>query len=356
MGLVRMTPRLLVSIAAVAATHAVLVLGACGPLAGRCTSNDDCARAVCVDGACVDGFIGEMADVDPSRERGEDARTFDELERPQLVTRPLFTSPSEPPPPPGPGPTPINDDDDDELSSSCLAYLQEHDDAVSGFYTVRARNGDPIVVECDMDSDGGGWTIVADKARDGCPSGWATTLSGDCDRGAFEQVASASFPLVVPYNEIRGSARARSSGQNRAFDVGYVPEYVQSDWPYVDGLALSVNDDDDGDGDGDGDGTRNHLWTFAAGGVDEEESTACPAHGGAKPPSDVDGAYSCDTPRLTSSALWDGEGFDDDDEEDVGDFTRQGAPQGALIEARIMSPIEGIQSRVWITSLEIAVR
>jgi hypothetical protein len=318
---------------------------ACGPVAQRCTSNDDCARAVCVDGACVDGFIGETT------EARRDLDLDLDLNLDLLSARPLFTDVSEEPPPPpvnpGPPPTnpPLNDEDDEELPSSCLDYLEEHDTAISGFYRVRGRFDDAVVVECDMDSDGGGWTIVADIVRDGCPAGWVETLSGHCDRPAFEQVASASFPLVVDYTDVRGSARGWSSGDNRAFDVSDVYfDGGQANSSYLDGLSLTVNDD----------GARRHLWSFAAGGVDPYESTACPAEGGVTAPGDVDGAYSCDTRRTLSLALWDGD-LDADGGEDVGDFSRLGAPQGDTLEARIISPLEGFQS-VWITSLRIAVR
>ncbi len=329
---------------------AVVVSAGCGAAAERCGSNNDCAFALCVDGSCRERFIGETTDAPPTRgPRGRASFDFDDASR--IFARPLYTSvePSPPPPLPDeplPTPPPLNDDDDeDDLPASCFDYLVQNEGAASGFYRVSGRS-EAVVVECDMETDGGGWTIVADIARDGCPSGWSQTSAGYCDRPGIEQIANAHFPLHVSYSEVRGSARAWSTGENKAFDVGILYEGAQSDSLYVDGLALSVNNN----------GFRDHLWTFAAGGTDPYEPTACPSQpNGTKPPSDIEAAYSCDAPRLLSLDLWDGE-YDQDGDEDVGDFTRSGAPQGDEIEARIMSPLLGLQSRVWITSLAIAVR
>lgn len=316
----------------------VVVTSGCAAVAGRCDVAADCALAVCVDGACVDHVIGETPDETPD----EAPAPIELVHRlaPGSIDARVRTTPKPPPPP-------LNDQDSEaDLPSSCRAYLEEDPEAASGFYSVRARSGEPVVVECDMTTDGGGWTIVADVERDGCPDGWTTTLFGSaCDRAPFEQISRAVFPLIVDYTEMRGGARGWSTGDNNAFDVGILYQGAQSDSLYVDGLSLTVNDD----------GERNHLWTFAAGGPNPYESTACPSEpfgGGAQPPSDVVGAYSCDEPRTISYVLWDG----DEDDEDAGAFTSRSAPQGDEIEARIMSPMLGVQSPVLITSLTVAVR
>lgn len=353
---------------------------ACAPVATPCSNDTDCARAVCVDGSCLERAIGETTeriavdvidvgirdvgiggigedsdvDIDIDLDIDLDPDAFALLDARTRVTR----SPQPPPPLP-----PALNQDDDVLPSSCLDYLDNHDDAVSGWYAIRARDGDTVVVACDMETDGGGWTIVADIEGDGCPAGWSTTLFG-CDRPWFVPIASASFPLHVDYSEVRGSARGLSGGDNLGFDVGWS---YPADALYVDGLALSVNDGD----------VQNHLWTFAAGGPDPWIGAACPSHGGVSPPDHVGGAYTCDKPSAASYALWgagdeeneddegvDGsegyDGYDSLDSEaaprDVGEFALRDAPRGDVLEARIMSPLMGYQSTVYIASLTIAVR
>ncbi len=56
--------------------------------------------------------------------------------------------------------------EDGTLAASCTEYRYPmapyaYGDAGNGFYKIQPPNRAPIVVECDMDFDGGGWTIIS---------------------------------------------------------------------------------------------------------------------------------------------------------------------------------------------------
>lgn len=335
------------------------VAAGCAPWAAPCVRDDECVPgSACVEGGCVDAAIGRT----PERARpgiGFDVDTDDDVDADRAVASialpaygllqqgaQVFEGTPVVPAAPLP-PSPVLNDGTTlgDLRESCLDIRLRDDTAVSGRYVIAdVRTGAPVEVECDMDTDGGGWTIVVDLAREGCPQGWRHTLAG-CATPLASNDASALFPLVVPFFQTRGAARAWSTGANQGFSVaasGQPPEdnELSIDEVYVDGLGLSINS-----------GYRTHLFTFAAGNFDEDARSACPTSGGIPPPVDVEYHFACDRRTLSTLELWNGDGGGDD----VAEFSRNAPVSGQELEARIMRP-PGAFSPVYVTALAVAVR
>lgn len=297
---------------------------ACGPVILPCTDDGDCVSgSACTLGRCID--VGDVRERPPGLGIAHDDR--------EPLPLPALTPPEQ-----GAGGV--------ELPRSCAQVLAANPAAPSGSYQILDRQGRLALVGCDMVSDGGGWTLIADTEKEGCPSGWIEDDRG-CDRGAsaiFDQVATASFAIpIAAFVEFRGEARAFAAGDNRGF--GVLLEDV--DLIYVDGLSLTVHDEVSGE--------RAHLWTFAAGVADGFGT--CPCLDGPAPPEAVIGEYTCTSPS-PGGQLWDGR-TDGCGHSEPG-FAR-GAPLagGDRVDARIMSPILplfGQSDRVFVTSLVIAVR
>lgn len=232
------------------------------------------------------------------------------------------------------------------LPRSCAEVLENDPEAASGAHDILDRERRLVTVQCDMESDGGGWTLVADVGAGRCPAGWVANPLG-CDRGDAP-IAAATFPIPVAFHEVRGEARAIAQGENQ----GFLVLGDDLDFVYVDGLSLTLRaGEPDTLDEPDAPDERAHLWTFAAG--FEDGIGACPCAGGADAPAIVSEDYSCSSP--VAGRLWEGV---DDCSEDEPSFRRATA-FGDRVEARIMSPTLsslGLSGRVFVTRLVIAVR
>ena len=154
----------------------------------------------------------------------------------------------------------------------------------SGYYWIRSSNGTAVQVYCDMDrvcgcNSTGGWTRVAylnmtDPSQQ-CPSAWTlqtrsseprrlcgrtSTTSASCD-----SVTYSTFG--INYSHVCGRVIGY---QSRAPDAFRNQRSQTIEGYYVDGVSLTHGSS----------GSRQHIWTFAAGAVENNPSTyplySCP--------------------------------------------------------------------------------
>ena len=198
----------------------------------------------------------------------------------------------------------------------------------SGFYWIRSSNGTAVQVYCDMDrvcgcNSSGGWTRVAflnmtDPSQQ-CPSAWALkTRSSEPRRVCGRDSSGASCKSVtystfsMNYSHVCGRVIGYQSGVPDAFaDLSQTIEGY-----YVDGVSLTHGPP----------GSRQHIWTFAAGIVENNPSSypqwSCPCADRAQAlplvPSFVGNDYFCESGNPASTytftifaandPLWDGQG------------------------------------------------
>ena len=108
--------------------------------------------------------------------------------------------------------------------SPCAFLLANEPGATSGVRTFDL-NGTQTSVYCDMETEGGGWTRIAEIGPDvSCPSGWSTIEDIDACSIAFEgtggQEVSAVYPTFGSYTQVRGVARGVQWFSTDAFGVG----------------------------------------------------------------------------------------------------------------------------------------
>ena len=115
----------------------------------------------------------------------------------------------------------------------------------------------------------------------------------------------------VQYQQVCGRVRGYQFAYTDAFDevYGNCPDPCTIDSPYVDGVSITH-----------GTSPRKHIWTYAAGIVeDSSRLVTCPCNGGASPPAFVGSDYYCESGVNTGSwnyvlypndPLWDGQDCD----------------------------------------------
>ena len=113
----------------------------------------------------------------------------------------------------------------------------------------------------------------------------------------------------VQYQQVCGRVRGYQYGSTDAFDEehGNCPTNCTIDHPYVDGVSITY-----------GASPRKHIWTYAAGVVEDSFRLAtCPCNNGAGPPTFVGSDYYCESAVNTdpwdfilypNDPLWDGQG------------------------------------------------
>ena len=201
----------------------------------------------------------------------------------------------------------------------------------SGYYWVRSSNGTAVQVYCDMDrvcgcNSTGGWTRVAylnmtDPSQQ-CPSAWTLQtrsseprrLCGRSSSGAgCKSVTYSTFG--INYSHVCGRVTGYQSRTPDAFHHdGHEERSLES--YYVDGVSLTHGPT----------GARQHIWTFAAGNVENGPSShpewTCPCADRATPlslvPSFIGNDYFCESGNSASTysnsqfypndPLWDGQG------------------------------------------------
>ena len=199
-------------------------------------------------------------------------------------------------------------------AASCAALPPS---SPSGYYWVRASNGSPVRVYCDMTRScgniTGGWVRVAKldmtNSSHQCPSGLKQRTDSNirtCVK--IEDQAGCSSPSNfiidhnIQYSMVCGRIIAYQYASTNAFEGD---TYNRS--AYVDGVSLTHGD------------PRHHIWTFAA--AIGQAPSLCPCldgdlSTGTQPPLFVGNDYFCDTgsregytSRLyVEDPLWDGAG------------------------------------------------
>jgi hypothetical protein len=177
------------------------------------------------------------------------------------------------------------------LFTDCAAILAANPSAPSGRWSIDPDgDGETVEVTCDMDSEGGGWNVLADLdfSTDPCPGMWVPDRTEGVCRAAIPSwggTSSATFDaLGVSWSEVLVEVCLRQNGTPDAF--GSSVEFCS-----LDGLSLTHGPA----------GSRHHLFAWAVA-CDTHFSVAyalCPADGGTSPPSFVGSDWACDTGSRT---------------------------------------------------------
>ena len=142
--------------------------------------------------------------------------------------------------------------------TDCLDIHDTYPAFTTGLYTIDA-DGDgnevPVEVYCDMTSDGGGWTRVANvkPEESGCPGSWVlTNIPLVCTRlFGSSGCRSATFDVFgLEFTEVRGYVRAYQFYSMVAFHTN---SPYGLDGAYVDGVSITY------------DIPRKHVWSYAVG-------------------------------------------------------------------------------------------
>ena len=211
---------------------------------------------------------------------------------------------------------------------SCAAILKLSPSSSSGYYNIRSSNGSAIIAYCDMTRScggiTGGWMRVDElDMRDDssqCPDNLELSTSprrtcrieNEDDDDSY--ICSSDIFMVnkLEYSEVCGKIIAYQVGIPDAF----AENFIDINTYYVDGIILTH-----------GMSPKQHIWTFAAAGNedDEDPNLKCPCINTAissnismtaPPPPFVGNNYFCDTAAVTGrdrmfyeeDPLWDGEG------------------------------------------------
>ena len=193
----------------------------------------------------------------------------------------------------------------------------------SGFYWIRSSNGTTVQVYCDVErlcscNSTGGWTRVAylnmtDTSQQ-CPSAWTQrNISSEprrvCGRDSSGGCKSVTYSTHgMNYSHVCG----RVIGYQYGLPDGFGNPSPTIESYYADGVSLTHGPP----------GSRQHIWTFVAGIVENNPSIySCPCADRAQAlslvPSFVGNDYFCEsgnpasTPTYTffpNDPLWDGQG------------------------------------------------
>jgi len=198
--------------------------------------------------------------------------------------------------------------------------LSANPQAPSGTYVIDV-DGVTTQVECDMQTDGGGWGLLLRfNEGDACPGQWRAAARG-CRR---VQDADASAMTVDPpyaFTEIRGEVNALGYGGSDAFRDGA----NDIDANYVDGLGITIGS------------PRRHVFTFAHGvseAFGDMGAAACPCDSGTAAHAFIGSNYLCEEPQESADPANTGTRYYDEDDVmfdglDIEDAACVGAPESA---------------------------
>ena len=210
-------------------------------------------------------------------------------------------------------------------ANSCAKLAEQEPDIPSGNYWILNSTQSPVQVFCEMGdvfpaslNVTGGWVRVANlnmtDPNQQCPRNLTLSHTNPirlCGRRTDSSCDSVTFTTNgVQYRQVCGRVRGYQFASTGAFT-----EYVCSrssctiDKPYVDGVSITH-----------GASPRKHIWTYAAGVVENQRHMSrCPCAGGTSPPAFVGSDYYCESAlnRLpwmsvvySNDPLWDGQDCD----------------------------------------------
>ena len=211
----------------------------------------------------------------------------------------------------------------------------------------------PYEVFCDMDTQGGGWTRVADFdfATDDCPGEWQKVAEKPyCARNAWDlgglQRTAVLEEHALNIKQVRTRTEAYQFGAPDAFAL--VGDGVGVDDVFAAGLSVLATTDTG----------KTHLYTYALGLSQQGTgawsiSNLCPDMGGTHPPDFVNGNFSCasgNTSNTTASVWYETPAFTAVDRTATVEYQRGG------IEARLQGPQISTNEDMGLANLSVYVR
>ena len=207
-------------------------------------------------------------------------------------------------------------------ANSCTELAEREPGIPSGNYWILNSTQSPVQVFCEMGevfpaslNVTGGWVRVANlnmtDPEQQCPENLNLTYTDPlrlCGR-SNNSCDSVTFTTYgVQYRQVCGRVRGYQFASTDAFDEehGNCPAPCTIDKNYVDGVSITH-----------GASPRKHIWTYAAGVVEDSSRTAtCPCNGGTPSPAFVGSDYYCESGVNTdpwdfilysNDTLWDGQ-------------------------------------------------